>query len=94
MDSPVTIDSSTALAAFRDDAVDRHGVAGTDAQPVAGVDMGERDFLVGAVGVMRRAVLGARLSSARMAPPVCSRARSSRTWPSSTSTMMTEAASK
>ena len=43
---------------------------------------------------MRRAVLGARSSSARMAPDVCSRARSSSTCPSSTSTVMTAAASK
>ncbi|MNJ41437.1 hypothetical protein D3C77_363620 [compost metagenome] len=42
----------------------------------------------------RRAVLGARSSRALMAPDVCSRARSSRTWPSSTSTVMTAAASK
>ena len=43
---------------------------------------------------IRRAVLGARFSSALMAPEVCSRARSSSTWPSRTSTVMTAAASK
>ncbi len=43
---------------------------------------------------MRRAVRGVRSSSALMAPDVCSRARSSRTWPSRTSTVMTAAASK
>ena len=43
---------------------------------------------------MRRAVLGARSMSARIAPDVCSRARSSSTWPSSTSTVITAAASK
>ena len=43
---------------------------------------------------IRRAVFGARFSSARMALPVFSRARSSSTCPSSTSTMMTAAASK
>ena len=42
----------------------------------------------------RRAIAGARLSSARIAPPVCSRARNSSIWPSSTSTTMTAAASK
>ena len=41
------VDSGDAL---EHDAVDRNGVAGTDAEPIAGVDMGERDFLVGAVG--------------------------------------------
>ena len=49
IDSPVTIDSSTALRALEDDAVDRHGVAGPDAQPVARMDPVERDFLVVAV---------------------------------------------
>ena len=42
----------------------------------------------------RSAVLGARSRSARMAPPVFSRARNSSTWPSSTSATMTAAASK
>ena len=42
----------------------------------------------------RRAVFGARSSSARMAPEVCSRALSSSTWPSRTSTVITAAASK
>ena len=37
----------------------------------------------------RRAVFGARSSSARIAPEVASRARSSSTWPSSTSTVIT-----
>ena len=54
----------------------------------------ERHFLLRAVGLIRRAVFGARSSSARMAPEVCSRARSSSTWPSRTSTVMTAAASK
>ena len=42
----------------------------------------------------RRAVLGARSSKARIAPEVASRARNSSTWPSSTSTVITLAASK
>ena len=42
----------------------------------------------------RRAVFGARSISARIAPDVASRARNSSTWPSSTSTVMTAAASK
>jgi len=41
----------------------------------------------------RRAVFGARFSRARMALPVCSRARNSRTWPRRTRTVMTAAAS-
>ena len=40
------------------------------------------------------AIFGASFSKARMAPPVRSRARSSSTWPSSTSAVMTAAASK
>ena len=43
---------------------------------------------------MRRAVFGASPSSARIAPEVRSRARNSSTCPSSTSTVMTAAASK
>lgn len=45
-------------------------------------------------GRMRRAVLGARSRSARIASPVRSRARSSRTWPTKTSATITTAASK
>ena len=45
-------------------------------------------------GRRRRAVLGDRSSSARMALPVLSRARSSSTCPRRTSTVMTAAASK
>ncbi len=42
----------------------------------------------------RRAVLGARSSKARIAPEVAARARSSSTWPISTSTVIMLAASK
>jgi len=42
----------------------------------------------------RKATRGASPSSAFMAPPVTSRARSSSTWPTSTSTTMTAAGSK
>ncbi len=45
-------------------------------------------------GSSRRALRGDRPSRARMAPEVRSRARSSSTWPTSTSTVMTAAASK
>ena len=85
------VDGARALQHF---AVDRHAVARPHAQPVADLHLLERHLLVVAAGVSRRAVLGARLSNARIAPPVCSRARSSSTWPSSTSTVMTAAASK
>ena len=95
IDSPVTIDSSMRGAAFDHLAVDRHLLARPHAQPVADRDRVERDFLVAAVvASTRRAVFGARSSSARIAPEVASRARSSSTWPSSTSTVMTAAASK
>ena len=93
-DSPVTIDSSTALAPSstvpstgtrspgrtrsRSPACTRSSV--TSSSPPSARS--------------RRAVFGARSSSARMAPPVRSRARSSSTCPSSTSTVMTAAASK
>ena len=42
----------------------------------------------------RRAVVGVRSSKARIAPPVCSRARNSSTCPTMTRTMITVAASK
>ena len=48
--SPVTIDSSTALAPSIDDAVDRHLLAGPDAQPVADLHLVERHVLLAAVG--------------------------------------------
>ncbi len=48
--SPVTIDSSSTPAAFDDAAVDGHALAGPDAQAVAGVDVGERDVALAAVG--------------------------------------------
>ncbi len=95
MDSPVTIDSSSDERPSTTDAVHRHLLAGAHAQPVADDDGVERDLLFRCrLPLTRRAVLGARSSSARMAPEVCSRARSSSTWPSSTSTVMTAAASK
>ena len=94
IDSPVTIDSSTALAALDHHAVHRHAVAGADAQAIADMHLLERrpPRHCHRRGYVAR-VFGARFSSARMAPPVCSRARSSSTWPSKTSTVMTAAAS-
>ena len=92
--SPVIMDSSTALRAVEDDAVDRDLLARPHAQPVAGVHVLQRHILLAAVARERRAVFGARPSRARIAPPVRLRARSSSTWPSSTSVMITAAASK
>ena len=94
IDSPVTIDSSTALRPSSTTPSTGTLLARAHAQPVADLHLLERHFLVAPPSSSRRAVFGARLSRARMAPPVCSRARSSSTWPSSTSTVMTAAASK
>ena len=77
-----------------DDAVDGHSLAGTHAQPIADVHVFERHVVFRAVGSIRRAVFGASPSSFRMAALVRLRARSSSTWPSSTSTTMTAAGSK
>ena len=93
IDLPVTIDSSTderpsvttpstgifSPGRTRKQIADGDGSSATSSSPCA---------------VTRRAVFGARPSSARIAPEVCARARNSSTWPSSTSTVMTAAASK
>ena len=95
IDSPVTIDSSIDDAALDDDAIDRHLLAGPHAQAVADRDQIERHLLVRAIGPDPRAPSSARGRAARGSRrAVCSRARSSSTWPSSTSTVMTAAASK
>ena len=69
-------------------------LAGADAQAVADLDLHPAAPPRRCRRRTRRAVFGARASSARIAPPVCSRARSSSTWPSSTRTVITAAASK
>ena len=51
INSPVTMDSSTALRPSTTDAVDRHLFAGADPQAVADLHRVELDFLLGAVGV-------------------------------------------
>ena len=93
--SPVIIDSSTLRRAIEDDAVDRHPLAGAHSQAIADRDMrrAARRRSVPS-GSMRRAVFGASPSRLRIAAPVRLRARSSSTWPSSTSTTMTAAGSK
>ncbi len=93
MDSPVTIDSSTALlpsstrpstgtfspGRTRSRSPTWTSASGTSSSPA---------------GVMRRAVRGARSRRARTARPVSLRLRTSSTWPSSTSVVMPAAASK
>ena len=49
IDSPVTIDSSTALLPSMHDAVHRHAVAGPHAQAIADMHLLQRDFLIAAV---------------------------------------------
>ena len=71
IDSPVTIDSSTALVPSSTTAVDRHALA-------RAARAADRRCCTLSSGIsssrpsarMRRAVFGARLSSARIAPPV------------------------
>ena len=93
--SPVSIDSSTDERPSTHHAVHRHLLARPHPQPVADRDLLERRPPPRARPARStRAVLAARPSSARIAEPVRSRAPSSRTWPSSTSTTITAAASK
>ena len=79
---------------FGDDAIDRDLLAGAhpqaDRRPRSCRSRRPRRR----APLIRRAVFGASPSSARIAPEVRSRARNSSTWPSSTSTVMTAAASK
>ena len=96
MDSPVTINSSMAAAALDDLAVDRHALARPHAQAVAGdVRLIERHILVACrLAVMRRAIFG-ESQAVRGWRRWSARGRcSSSTCPSSTSTVMTAAASK
>ena len=84
-----------AAGAFEDDAVDRHALAGPHAQAIADVDQLERDVLFAAVA--RDPARGLRREAeqrADRAATVALRARSSSTWPSSTSAEITAAASK
>ena len=93
--SPVTIDSSTALDPSMTDAIDGDPLSRAHAQPVADHDLLERDVRIPCRHPVRtRAVLGVKPRSARIAPFVLLRARSSSTCPRSTRTVMTLAASK
>ena len=92
--SPVIIDSSTALAPSRPrrrPAPSRPAARAADRPAALRRAARPRPRRRRAT---RRAVFGARPSSARIAAPVRLRARSSSTWPSSTSVMITAAASK
>ena len=81
--------------AVEHDAVDRHVLARTHAQRVADRDgVEQRRRSRGRRHRRRCAIFGASSSSARIAPEVCARARSSSTWPSSTSVTITAADSK
>ena len=92
--SPVTIDSSTALRPSIDHAVDRHLLARPDAQQVADLDLLERHVFLAAVGAHAPRRLRREPEQRAIALPVGRRARSSSTWPSSTSVVITAAASK
>ncbi len=93
-DSPVTIDSSTALAPSS--TTPSTGIASPgrtrSRSPGTIASSGTSSSVV--PSPRRRAVFGARPSSARIALLVWLRARSSSTWPSSTSAVMIAAASK
>ena len=90
---PVIIDSSTALSP-KHRAVAGHALAGTDSQPVPRLHLIERDFFLAAVGADPSRGLRRELEERADGVPVRLRARSSRTCPSRTRTVMVAAASK
>ena len=94
MDSPVTIDSSSDdLPSTISPSTGTFSPGRTrNLSPGCSTVIGTSSSVPSAR--MRRAVFGARSSSALIAPEVASRARSSSTWPRRTSTVMTAAASK
>ena len=94
MDSPVTIDSSTALLPSSTVPSTGTPAPGRTRRRSPGCTSASRISSSSPLSLRRRAVFGARFSKARIAPPVRSRARSSRTCPSKTRTMITDAASK
>ena len=94
MDSPVTIDSSMALRPSRISPSTGTRSPGRTRRRSPTTTWSRLTSSSVPSGLMRRAIFGDRSSSARMAPLVCSRAFSSSTCPSSTSTVMTAAASK
>ena len=92
--SPVTIDSSTVpLPSVSSPSTGTFSPGRTrSSSPTCTVSSATRSSLPSAL--TRNASFGARSSSARIAPDVFSLALSSSTWPRSTSTVMTAAASK
>ena len=94
MDSPVTIDSSSAeRPSSTTPSTGTFSPGRTRSRSPTAIRSSETSSSLPS-SAMRRAVLGARLSSALIAPEVRSRARSSRTCPSSTRVVITAAASK
>ncbi len=91
--SPVSIDSSTALSPSSTPPSTGIASPGRTRRRFAGATLFERNVFV---AVVRHAARRLRRepSSARIASPVRARARSSSTWPSSTSVTITAAASK
>jgi hypothetical protein len=94
MDSPVTIDSSTVpLPSTSSPSTGTFSPGRTRSSSPAWM-LSICTVSSDPSGFTRTAVLGARSRRALMAPEVFSRARSSSTWPSRTSAVMTAAASK
>ena len=93
-DSPVTIDSSTELLPSTTSPSTGTRSPGRTRKRSPGTTWSTGMSSSLPPSPSRRAVLGAKSRSARIAPPVCSRARSSRTCPRRTSTVITAAASK
>ena len=94
MDSPVTIDSSTALRPSSTTPSTGTRSPGRTRRRSPGRTSASGTSSSLPSSRRRRAVFGARPSSARMAPDVALRARSSSTWPRRTSVTITAAASK
>ena len=94
IDSPVTIDSSTALRPSKTEPSTGTFSPGRTRRRSPTWTLSSCTSSSVPSGLMRRAVLGARSSSARIAPLVLSRALSSNTCPRRTRTVMTAAASK
>ena len=94
IDSPVTIDSSSdERPSITSPSTGTFSPGRTRSRSPTATASSETSSSVPS-SLRRRAVFGARSSRARIAPEVCSRARSSSTWPRSTSTVITAAASK
>ena len=87
IDSPVSIDSSTALAPDDDLAVDGNALAGLHEHDIAAAHVADGHFR-SRPSRTTRAVCGCSFISARSAVEVCRFARASSVRPASTSAMM------